>query len=207
MFVWPDIFDDWIRALARILKLPFILERVHVKISSQCCQSDPSRTRSTAHHHGWGPRARPQGPWWGPGATPWRASRGQSPWKRWGLTYFKCLRRPLLCFYQYPVNMHIYDKKRQILDWLCGGKVQKWQNWLPYVQFWNKLIVLDIILCWFLLYHAATNHMDGNWKINANVIHFLSFAGMLQVIFGIFSPSSHFCQARQKRKLFLEMTG
>ena len=33
MFVWPDIFDDWIRALARILKLPFILERVPVKKS------------------------------------------------------------------------------------------------------------------------------------------------------------------------------
>ena len=30
---------------------------------------------------------------------------------------------------------------------------------------------------------------------------------MLPVIFGIFSPSSHFCQARQKRKLPIKMTG
>ena len=30
---------------------------------------------------------------------------------------------------------------------------------------------------------AATNSkLDGNWKISANVIHFLSFAGMLSVI-------------------------
>ena len=59
-----------------------------------------------------------------------------------------------------------------------------------------------------MFYRAATNHkLDGNWKINGNVIHFLSFAGMLQVIFGIFSPSSHFCQVRQKRKLFLTVTG
>ena len=44
-----------------------------------------------------------------------------------------------------------------------------------------------------LFYHAATNHkLGGNWKISANVIHFLSFAGMLPVIFWIFSPSSHF---------------
>ena len=49
--------------------------------------------------------------------------------------------------------------------------------------------------------------LDGNWKISANVIHFLCFAGMLPVIFGIFSPTSHFCQARQKRKLPVKMTG
>ena len=49
--------------------------------------------------------------------------------------------------------------------------------------------------------------MDGNWKISANVIHFVSFAGMLPFIFGIFSLSSHFCQARQKRKLPITMTG
>ena len=58
-----------------------------------------------------------------------------------------------------------------------------------------------------LFYHAATSQkLDGNWKISANVIHFLSFAGMLPVIFGIFSPSSHFCKARQKPKLPVKMT-
>ena len=54
-----------------------------------------------------------------------------------------------------------------------------------------------------LFYHTAKNHkLDGNWKIiKCYVIHFLNFAGMLPVIFGIFSQSSHFCQAHQKRKL------
>ena len=34
-------------------------------------------------------------------------------------------------------------------------------------------------------YHAATNHkLDGNWKISANVIHSVFFAGMLPIIFG-----------------------
>ena len=51
-----------------------------------------------------------------------------------------------------------------------------------------------------LFHHAATNHKkDGNLKISANVIHFLSFAGMLPVILGIFSLSSHFCQARRSK--------
>ena len=32
----------------------------------------------------------------------------------------------------------------------------------------------------------ATNYkLDGNWKISADVIHFLSFAGMLPVILGV----------------------
>ena len=40
-----------------------------------------------------------------------------------------------------------------------------------------------------LFHHAATNHKkDGNLKISANIIHFLSFAGMLPVIFGDFQP-------------------
>ena len=58
-----------------------------------------------------------------------------------------------------------------------------------------------------LFYHAATNHIE--WKLGDKcyVIHFLNFAGMLPVIFGISSPSSHFCQARQKRKLPVKMTG
>ena len=45
------------------------------------------------------------------------------------------------------------------------------------------------------------------WKISAHVIHFLSFAGVLPVIFGIFNPSSHLFQAGQKRKLTVKMTG
>ena len=59
-----------------------------------------------------------------------------------------------------------------------------------------------------LFHHAATNHkLDGNQKISGNVIHVLSFAGMLPVSFWIFSPSTHMCQACQKQKLPIKMTG
>ena len=59
-----------------------------------------------------------------------------------------------------------------------------------------------------LFYHAATNHkLGGNWKISANARHFLSFAGMLPVILGIFGQSSHFCQARQKTEVARQNDG
>ena len=51
-----------------------------------------------------------------------------------------------------------------------------------------------------LFHHAATNHkLDGNNVISA-VVHFLIFAGILPVIFGNFSPSSHFCQAENRKQ-------
>ena len=60
-----------------------------------------------------------------------------------------------------------------------------------------------------LIYHAVPNSMlDENWEMSANVIHFLSFAGMLPITFKIFSLSSNFLKGIcQKRNLPIKMTG
>ena len=85
-------------------------------------------------------------------------------------------------------------KKDKIIDRLCGEKYKNGKIGEVYAWIRNMLIVLNIILCWFyLFYHAATNR---KLEDKCYVIHFLSFASMLPVIFGIFSPSSHFCQVR-----------
>ena len=68
-----------------------------------------------------------------------------------------------------------------------NGKLVKFMPGL-----WNKSIVLNIILCWFCsTMLQQTIKLNGNGK-TADVIHFISFHGMLPVIFWIFSPSSHF---------------
>ena len=71
-----------------------------------------------------------------------------------------------------------------------------------YAWIWNKMQGNFVIL----FHYAATNRkLDGNWKISANVIHFLlNFVGMvaLPVIYGIFSLSSHFFKLRVRIRLY-----
>ena len=102
--------------------------------------------------------------------------------------------------------MHIYDKKDTESDY--AGKVQKMAKLAKFMPGFEISWLFWILVCVDFFYHAATNcKLDGNWKISSNIIHFLSFAGMLPIIFGIFGPSSHFCKARQKRKFPVKMMG
>ena len=102
--------------------------------------------------------------------------------------------------------MHIYDKNTQIVKLIMGRKYKNGKIGKVYAWIQNKF-VLNIILCSFC---STMQQETISWmkieRQNAD-IHFSRFAGMLPVIFGIFSPSSHFCQARQKQKLPIKMTG
>ena len=80
----------------------------------------------------------------------------------------------------------LFFLKKEGTDYILimRGKVQKWQNWWVYAWIRNKFIVLNIFFLLILFHHAASNHkLDGNWKISANAIHFLNFAGMLPALF------------------------
>ena len=89
----------------------------------------------------------------------------------WGFTYFECLRRALL----HPINIHIHDlktktKKKQ-KAWLYSTSVGEVYAWVR-----NKLLVLNIILCWFcstmLQKSISWMEITWNWKMSANVIPF-----------------------------------
>ena len=84
------------RALARILKLPIILERMPIKKVDAAKETKVERTLRAI-------MGGVQGPTLGPlvrskGNTPvgvhW--CRGKSPQKLWSFTYFECLRKALL---------------------------------------------------------------------------------------------------------------
>ena len=66
-------------------------------------------------------------------------------------------------------NMHIYDKKKtQIIDRLWGEKYKNCKIGEVYAWIQNRLIILNIILCWFCSTMLQQNHkLDGNWKISA----------------------------------------
>ena len=168
----PQVGKPCTRALVRILKLPVIFERLPVKKKLMLLESSVRAITGGV-----------QGPALG--------SRGQRPRKLWGFTYFECLRRALLAFFNILlIFAYLWWKKTQIVQ-------EKVQNW------WSVCLDSKLILCWFCSTCCNTNpKLDGNWKISANVIHFFSFDGMLW-----FSPSSHFFLARQNRKLPVKMTG
>ena len=75
-------------------------------------------------------------------------------------------------------------------------KFMSFYAWLKQVACFRYNFVL-------ILFHpAATNpKLDGNWKKSANVIHFLSFAGMLPVIFGICSHYLFFFSSPSKMEV------
>ena len=79
--------------------------------------------------------------------------------------------------------MHNYDKKDTDHDYAGkstkNGKIGEVYDWIQ-----NKLIGFKYNFVLILFYHAATNQLEGNRKISAD-IHFISFAGMLPVIFFI----------------------
>ena len=149
------------------------------------------RDRSRLSHHRWGPGATPSR---GPGGSASRSSGvlpilnalGELSWTL------------LICI--------LMIKRTQIMQ----GKSKKMAKLMKFMSFyaWKQVACFKYNLVLILFHYTATyRKLDGNWKISVNVIHFLSFACLLPVIFRIFSPSPHFFQARQKQKLPIKMTG
>ena len=138
---------------------------------------------------------------------------GAVPWKLWGtfvpfLIALGELSWTLLTSY-FHIGICIFMiKKTQTINWLCvktykHGKICEVYAWIQ-----NRLILLNKSFCVDFVLPCCNKPWLG-WKLEDKVLllYTFFFAGMLPVIFGILSPTSHFCQARQKQKLAVKMTG